>query len=149
MDFNALLFVIPLTLFPGIELRGGIAYGIASGLDPFLVFVVSVAVNILVIIPIYIFLEFLFHYFENLPGVRGIVSKTREKTQKYVEKYGFIGLAVFVGIPFPGTGVYSAALGAHLLGIKRRVAIPAMVLGVFIAAIIVVILSIGIFGFIL
>ena len=58
------------------------------------------------------------------------------------EKYGIIGLALFIGVPLPGSGVYSGALGAYLLGFNFKDYFKAAVLGVLIAATIVTIVSI-------
>jgi len=143
--FEAILFLIFITLLPGIELRGSIVYGIGIGLDPLLVFALAVIVNILLIFPIYFFLNFIFPHIENIPLIKPILESTRKKTSKFVEKYGFLGLALFVAIPLPGSGVYSGALGAHLFGFKKRKSIPALILGVLIAGILVTLISIGFF----
>jgi uncharacterized membrane protein len=50
-----------------------------------------------------------------------------------IEKYGLWGLAVFIGIPLPGSGVYSGAVGAHALGIKLKDYLWAAAIGVIIA----------------
>ena len=62
------------------------------------------------------------------------------------EKYEFWGLVAFVGIPLPGTGAWTGALIAALLGIRFRKAFPAIVLGVLLAAFIMTVLSYGILG---
>ena len=61
------------------------------------------------------------------------IKKTQDKVYKYVEKYGVLGLAVFIGIPLPGSGVYSGALGAYLLGFRFRDFMRGAVIGVLIA----------------
>jgi uncharacterized membrane protein len=50
-----------------------------------------------------------------------------------VDKYGELGVAVFIGVPLPGTGVYSGALGSYLLGLNRRKFMIANIRGVVIA----------------
>ena len=45
-----------------------------------------------------------------------------------------LGVAVFIGIPLPGSGVYTGAFGAYLLGLDRRKFAVANVIGVLIAA---------------
>lgn len=40
------------------------------------------------------------------------------RARRYVERYGWLGLIVFVAIPLPATGIYSGALAAALLGIR-------------------------------
>jgi uncharacterized membrane protein len=141
--FEEILLVLFLVLVPTIELRGAIPVGIlVQGLDPLTVFIIATAFNILLILPIYIFLGLFFNILMKIKLFRFLVEKIRAKTTRYVEKYGFIGLAVFVGIPLPGTGAYSGVLGAYLLGIKKRKAIPAIALGVLIAGVLVTILSV-------
>ena len=73
-----------------------------------------------------------------------LVVKVRKKTRKYVEKYGVIGLAIFVAIPLPGSGVYSGCLGAYLLDVNRSAATKSIILGTIVAAILVSLLSLGI-----
>jgi uncharacterized membrane protein len=64
-------------------------------------------------------------------------ARTQDKLRPYVEKYGEIGLAVFIGIPLPGTGAYTGAFGAYLLGFDKKKFFWANVLGVLIACVIV------------
>ena len=63
-----------------------------------------------------------------------ILEKTQHRIHPYVEKYGELGVAVFIGIPLPGSGVYTGAFGSYLLGVDRRKFAAANVLGVLIAA---------------
>jgi uncharacterized membrane protein len=63
-----------------------------------------------------------------------------------IEKYEFWGLVFFVGIPLPGTGAWTGSLIAALLGIRFRKAFPAIVLGVFLAAFLMSVLSYTVIG---
>ena len=63
-----------------------------------------------------------------------------------IEKYEFWGLVLFVGIPLPGTGAWTGALIASLLGIKFKKAFPAIILGIALASVIMTILSFGVLG---
>ena len=143
---NPWLILVFITLIPGIELRLSIPYGISAGLDPLLVFIVAFFVNVAVILPSFLFLGLVFKYVEKISFLQSFIEKVRSKTGCYVEKYGFIGLALFVAIPLPGSGAYTGVLGAHLLGIKKRKAVPAITFGVFAASVIVSLASIGIFA---
>jgi len=57
--------------------------------------------------------------------------------KKPIDKYGEMGIAIFIGIPLPGTGSYTGALGAYLMGIGYKKFIIANVIGVLIAGTIV------------
>jgi uncharacterized membrane protein len=70
--------------------------------------------------------------------------KIDKKASKYVDKYGLLGLALFVGVPLPGTGAYSGALAAHLLGMEKKKAMIAVAIGITIAGILVSLASLGI-----
>ena len=83
-----------------------------------------------------------------------VLDRAMEKLEKkamsksdQIEKYEFWGLVIFVGIPLPGTGAWTGALIAALLGIRFRKAFPAIVLGVCLAAFIMTVLSYGFLGF--
>ncbi|MFH1835487.1 MAG: small multi-drug export protein [Methanobacteriota archaeon] len=139
---NPWLYLIFITLVPGIELRGAIPYGIFEGsLNPVNVFVVAVLTNILVIYPAFIFLDIVFDIAMRVPLVKRYIKKTQRKAKPYVDKYGVIGLAFFVAIPLPGTGAYSGALAAHLFGMKNKKAFIAISFGVLTAGILVFLIS--------
>lgn len=72
--------------------------------------------------------------------------RTRKKFNHHYDKYGVVALFIFVAIPLPFTGVWTASIGAFLLGIKSKSAIPYLAGGVIIAGLIVSIMSLF-FGF--
>ena len=72
-------------------------------------------------------LEKLVAYFE---------AKAESKTDK-VTRYKKFGLCIFVAVPLPGTGAWMGALIAALLDMKLRDSLPAIILGVCIASVIV------------
>jgi len=134
--------IIAITMLPYIELRGSIPYGILKeGLNPLIVFLVATTANILIIYPAFVFLDWFFHLMKKIPLLDKTIKKTREKARPYVDKYGMVGLAFFVGVPLPGTGAYSGALAAHILGIKNKRAALAIAAGVIFAGIVVTLVS--------
>ena len=85
----------------------------------------------------------------NNSATHNVVEKLEKKAMSKsanIEKYEFWGLVIFVGIPLPGTGAWTGALIAALLGIRFRKAFPAIVLGVFLAAFLMTVLSYGVLG---
>ena len=74
------------------------------------------------------------------------LDKKVEKKKGQIEKFGFWGIVAFVGIPLPGTGAWTGALIAAMLDMDKKKAFLACMLGVFIAGIIMSILSYGILG---
>ena len=61
-----------------------------------------------------------------------------------IEKYGYWGLFTFVAIPLPGTGAWTGALIASMLGMNKKKSFFTIALGVLVAGIIMTILSYGI-----
>lgn len=142
-NINPYLAITLLTLLPFLELRAGIPYGIiVLGKEQwFIVFLLACIVNILLAPIVYLFLDKFLHLFLNIKFISNIwdklIVKTQIKIHKYVEKYGVLGLSVFIGIPLPGSGVYSGAIGGYILGFSYKDYIKSAIFGVFIAGIIV------------
>lgn len=67
------------------------------------------------------------------------------KKSKSLEKYTFWGLVIFIGIPLPGTGVWTGCLAAALIGMDFKKGVIAALLGTMIAGLAMVLLS-AIFG---
>lgn len=143
---NIILKIIILTFMPFLELRASIPYGIASGVNWFTVFILAIITNIILAPLLWIFVNYFMHLFLMIDFVdriyKKIVLKTQKKVHPYIEKYGTIGLALFIGVPLPGSGVYSGALGAYLLGFKFKDFLIASIIGVLIAGTIVLLVSI-------
>ena len=141
---NPYVWIVLLTLAPGLELRASIPYGILVARLPWLVVVpAAVVVNILLGPIIYFLLEKLLHVVLRVRLLGRLwdrmVAKTQKKIHPLVEKYGVLGLSIFIGIPLPGSGVYTGAAGGYLLGFSRRSFYLSTVIGVLIAAAVVTI----------
>ncbi len=139
------LFIILVSMAPVVELRGAIPLGMGMGLNPKYVFLLALLGNIIVIPFILWLLDPIFTILERFRFFKKIIDKTKnnvsEKFEKAKNKYGTIALIIFVAIPLPGSGAWSGALAAKLFGIKNKVAIPSIALGVLIAGLIVGIFS--------
>tara|TARA_Y100000310_G_scaffold335009_1_gene416043 strand:- start:215 stop:691 length:477 start_codon:yes stop_codon:yes gene_type:complete len=141
-----IITLIVLTLTPFFELRASIPYGIfTTDLSITLVFLICVVTNIVLAPIIYWLLNDVIHVFLKVKWIDKLyqrnVIRTQKKVHKYVEKYGVLGLAIFIGIPLPGSGVYSGALAAYILGFKFKEFFKAAVIGVLIAGVIVLLVS--------
>jgi len=144
-NVNSIITLTLVTITPWIELRGAIPIGVGLGLDPLFVFLFSLLLNILIIPLIYYGLEFFYDkFFKRFKVCRLLVERVRKRGEKYIHKYGILGMIFFVGIPLPGTGAYSGTILAWLLGMEKREAFPAIAFGVLIAGILVMVFSLGI-----
>lgn len=149
-----IIIIILLSVLPFLEARAGIPYGIIVGIPWWLVLIIVIISNILVAPLGYFFWDTLIHLFRKIGFVDKLYHKTVEKVQKksrkYVEKYGELGLAIFIGIPIPGSGVYSGSLAAIIFGLKFKKFMIASIIGVVVASVLVTIImlsGIGIFDF--
>jgi uncharacterized membrane protein len=78
------------------------------------------------------------------------VERARLKLCRNVERWGWLGRALFVAVPLPITGAWTGTLGAWVLGLSKRKTLAAVILGVIIAGAIVttvVILGLRTFNF--
>jgi len=101
-------------------------------------YLISVFGNLIPVIFLLLFLESLsgwlsknFRIFQRF--FVWLFEKTRKKYNSRMEKYGYPALVIFVAIPLPVTGGWTAALIAFLFGISFRKAFPLIALGIMIA----------------
>lgn len=145
---KSIFWLAVITLIPALELRASIPFGIfgmQNDLSWPIVVIICVITNIILGWIVFIVLGPVFTLFRKWPWFDKrfwpLLERTRRRIHPYVEKYGELGVAVFIGIPLPGSGVYTGALGAYLIGVSRKKFVVANVIGVFIAAAAVTILS--------
>ena len=137
--------VLLVTLSPLSELRGGIPLGISLGLDPLMTFAIAVIANALLFFPIFFFLRFFYpRLLSRFEMLNRYLVRVRTKGKPKVDKYGFLGLALFVAIPLPLTGVYTATILSWLLAMEWRRAFLAIGLGAIGAGIIVLLITLGV-----
>ena len=94
-----------------------------------------------------IFLDKIFNWLKKFKTTEKIVVKLEKKIlskKAQIEKYGYLGLLLFVGIPLPGTGAWTGAGLAVLLRLDKKKSSIAIFLGVILASIIMSIISYGI-----
>ena len=75
-----------------------------------------------------------------------LVNPSLDEIMHQIEKYGYWGLLLFVGIPLPGTGAWTGAGLAVLLNMNKKKSFLYIMLGVILASIIMSIISYGILG---
>ncbi|MBQ6849079.1 MAG: small multi-drug export protein [Clostridia bacterium] len=138
------VFAAIISMVPIIELRGGLPYAILSGINPWLAFPLCIAANILPIPFILWFITPLFNAMKKTKLFRPLAEKLEARAMQKkdkIEKGYFWGLLLFVGIPLPGTGAWTGALIAAMLDVPKKKSIPAIALGVCLAAVLMGILS--------
>ena len=139
------IFTMLVSMLPVIELRGGLPFGVALGLPYYLAFPAAVIVNLIPAPIIIIYIRRIFELMrKHLPWLNFLVDKLERKAHlkgKKVQKYQYVGLWLFVAIPLPGTGAWTASMAAAFLGMRLKKAMPAIVMGVLSAGCIMLALT--------
>ena len=145
---------IILSLLPISELRGGIPVAVASGVGWFPAFITCVIANVLVIIPVFFFLDYVHRYLMKVKIYERIFTMYFDRVRKRVEAqfakhtWEYWVLFLFVAIPFPSTGAYTGCLVAWFLEMDRKKSFITIALGVLAAGIVVTsVVSIASLGF--
>lgn len=131
------IFTMLVSMIPIVELRGGLPFGVALGLPYPAAFAASVIGNVLPAPFIVVYIRRIFQWMRRrLPRFNGVVDKLENKAHlkgNKVNKYKYLGLFLFVGIPLPGTGAWTGSLAAAFLDMPLRKALPSIIAGVILA----------------
>ncbi len=135
-----------ISMIPFLELRGGLLAAALLQVDIFLAIPICIIGNIIPIPFILWFITPIFNWLKKTKLFRPMVEKLEKKAAtkgEKLEKGYFWGLALFVGIPLPGTGAWTGSLIAALLDMPKKKSIPAILLGIAIATVIMSLVSYG------
>ncbi len=143
------VYVFIISMFPIVELRGAIPVGSLLGINPIICYLIAVFGNILPIPFILIFIKRILEYMSKskIKLFNNVANKLIERADKRSDKLNkgtFYGLFIFVAIPLPGTGAWTGALIASLLGIRFKKSMLAIFCGVLLAGLIMTLGSYGI-----
>ena len=133
---------------PVSELRGAIPYGLAHDIPLGLLLPLCVAANLLPVPLIVLFLRKILAWMQRLGGkpkalAEWLIARGFKKTMM-VKKYETLGLFLLVAIPLPGTGAWTGALVAALMGLRMKFALPAIAGGVAAAGVLVTLVCRGV-----
>lgn len=147
-----ILWVGFISMVPIIELRGAIPVGAALGLPWYTNMLASIVGNCIPVPFILLFIRAILGWMKTCPVgfFRKVAEWLEKKANKHankVEKFAFWGLLVLVAVPLPGTGAWTGALVAALFRVKPKIAVPAILLGVVGAGIVVTLISYGVLSF--
>ncbi len=142
-----------ISMLPVGELRLGLPYGIAQGLEYPLALVAALLGNMVPVPFIVAYIQRVFALLRRyFPKLDAFISRLEDKANlkgETVQKYGPIGLLLFVAIPLPGTGAWTGALVAAILNMRAEKALPYIMLGVCIAAAIMTLVTYGVIHIVL
>ena len=142
-----LVFII--SLMPILELRGGILAAALLGLDPLPGYVISIIGNVIPVPFILLLITKILSWMRKskinfFNKIANWLDEKVEKNKGQIEKYGYWGLLIFVGVPLPGTGAWTGTLIASVLNLDKKKTFITVMAGIVMASIIMMFLSYGI-----
>ncbi len=145
LDILKEFIVLILSAAPISELRGAIPVAINSfGFHWYYAFFLAIIGNMLPVPLILLFMESVTRWLSKIPVMKKffdwLFERTRNKSGQ-IQKYGSLGLILFVAVPLPITGAWTGSIAAVLLGIGFKRAFFSIFIGVIIAGIIVTCLA--------
>ena len=141
MEYIKLFF---LSMVPIIELRGAVPLGIAMDLNPVYVYITSVIGSSIVAVPVVLLFRQVIDFFRHRKYFNKVirwVDKKIEGRAKKLKGASIIGLIIFVGVPIPTTGSWSAAALASIFKMRIKDALLGIFIGNAIAGVIMMAVS--------
>ena len=131
---EVIIFIV--SMVPILELRGGILAASLLGIEMYKAVGICILGNLIPIPFILLFIKAILNWMKGIKCFKKLVEWLEHKSMSksgQIEKYEFLGLLLFVGIPLPGTGAWTGALIASLLDIKTKKAFLAICCGLVMA----------------
>ena len=154
--FLKYLSVFLISMVPLLELRGAIPIALGMDLPVVPAYIVCVFGNMLPVPVIYFFARKVLIWGADKKYIGKVFTffliKGEHVGQRLAKTAGrgglFVALMLFVGIPIPGTGAWTGALGASFLNMGIKSTALAVSLGVILAGVIMAVASTGVFSII-
>lgn len=146
--FGKEILVFIISLLPILELRGGLIAAALLDANPVSSYIISIIGNLIPVPFILLLITKILDKMRNskVKFFKKIANFLDEKVAKHkgqIEKFGYWGIVLFVGVPLPGTGAWTGSLIASVLNLDKKKTFGAVVLGVFMASVIMMIFSYG------
>ncbi|MGN0267245.1 MAG: COG2426 family protein [Lachnospiraceae bacterium] len=135
------------SMIPAIEVKGAIPFGQAVGLHPVVAYVSAIIGSTIILT----FLAYFTRWFYSackrkgyLKRFIGWMDKITNKNLPKWKKFGHWAIVAYVAVPIPGTGTWTGAIIASVLGMSPRKIIFSVFLGNLISALILSFFSNGV-----
>lgn len=146
------LVVLIISMFPIVELRGAIPWALSSAMGPPLTwwnsYLLACCGNLVPLVPILAALGPVSAFLRRRSRIwdrffTWLFARTRRRG-RMVQRFGALGLILFVAIPLPITGGWTGTAAAFVFGIPFRRALPCIAIGVGLAGVIVTLATLGV-----
>lgn len=147
------LIVFLISMVPLIELRGAIPYAVGFGLPILPSLGVALLGNLVPVPFIFFFARKVLEWGKDKKFTGKFFTWCLERGEKGGRKLEakagaglYVALLLFVGIPIPGTGAWVGTLAASILNMDFKKSVLFIFLGLLLAATIMLLASLGVFG---
>lgn len=147
------LIVFLISMVPIIELRGAIPYAVGFKLPLIPSYITAILGNLVPVPFIFLFARKILVWGSNKKYIGKFFTWCLRKGESGGEKLKakakngiYVALLLFVGIPLPGTGAWTGTLAASILDLDFKKSVLAIFLGLILASIIMMLLSLGVRG---
>ena len=127
-------------MIPITELRGAIPIGIAQDLNPIGVYIASVLGSTMVSVPLILTFRHVLEFLKSITMFEGLVKKIDNKIDsgmKKLKSVSILGIILFVGVPLPTTGTWTASAIASILHMRIKSVLWGVLIGNMMSGIIV------------
>ena len=142
------LIVFFISMVPIIELRGAIPYAVGFNLPLIPSYITAIIGNIIPVPFIFLFARKILVWGSNKKYIGKFFAWCLNKGEKGGEKLKakakngiYVALLLFVGIPVPGTGAWTGTLAASILDLDFKRSVKAIFLGLILASLIMLFIS--------
>ncbi len=132
--------IMILSMIPITELRGAIPIGIAQDLNPIGVYIASVLGSTMVSVPLILTFRHVLEFLKSITMFEGLVKKIDNKIDsgmKKLKSVSILGIILFVGVPLPTTGTWTASAIASILHMRIKSVLWGVLIGNMMSGIIV------------
>ncbi len=148
LKYGKELIVFFISILPILELRGGRIAASLLNVSPLTGYIISIIGNTLPVPFILLFINKILECMGKskikwMNKLSKWLDKKARKHKDSIEKYGYLGLTLFVGIPLPGTGAWTGCLAASVLNMDKKKSFISIMLGIIMASIIMMLISYG------
>lgn len=141
------LRVLLVSIIPIVEMKGGIPFGVNQGLPVLEATLLGILGTTLQIPFNLLFMEILMRFAHRNPTLHRFLVWSQERSHRHqdlINRWGLLGVAFLVGIPIPGTGLWTGTVAGRLIGLSTWPIVIGLVLGTIMAGILVGLTTAGI-----
>ena len=150
------IIIFLISMVPIIELRGAIPYAIGFDLPLIPSYIICIIGNMIPVPFIFLYARKVLEWGKEKKYIGCFFTWCIDKGErggcKLKSNAGrglYLALLLFVGVPLPGTGAWTGTLAASFLNLDFKKSVIAVLLGVVLAGVLMLLLSLGVFDVLL